>query len=333
MALGADRYASRGDTVVLLCCVALSLVAMSLPDGVRVPVTSGLRRTVLWPFLQLQARFEQVRTSQSRFAEVVAERDSAVLAATFLRELQAENARLRALIGLKPRVGAGFVPAEVLHQGTVIDRLTLVISVGSRAGVDTLATVVAPEGLLGTVSETDVHTSVVTTWANPEFRASGMAADGSVYGIVAPHGTKGPDTWLLELRGVPYRQVVPVGTVILTTGLGGVIPRGIPVGTVIALASESGWERTYLVRPAVAPGAVTHVLVLVGSHAADLRHAFFPDSAKVARPDTVRRAVAPDTARRRRPVPRDTGRRAAPPPPPDSVQPDSAVPQDSTKQP
>ncbi len=278
MPLGADRYATRGDTFVLLGCVVLSLVAMSLPARVRDPVASGLRRTVLWPFLQLQTQSELLRTSRARFSQVVAERDSAALAVTFLGELRAENARLRALLGLGLRLGPGFVPAEVLHQATPTDRLTVVISAGSRQGVGLLAPVVAPEGLLGIVSATDAGTSVVTTWAHPEFRASGMAADGSVYGIVAPHGMAGLGVWLLELRGVPYRQDVPLGTVIVTSGLGGVLPRGIPIGTVVEMAGETGWERTYLVRPAVAPGAVSHVMVLLEAHPPDLRNAFTPDS-------------------------------------------------------
>src|SRR5256886_11349332 len=63
-----------------------------------------------------------------------------------------------------------------------------------------------------------------------------MAADGSVYGIVAPHGTEGPRAWLLELQGVAYSQLVPDGATILTSGLGGVLPRGIPLGTVLGVA-------------------------------------------------------------------------------------------------
>jgi rod shape-determining protein MreC len=103
------------------------------------------------------------------------------------------------------------------------------------------------------------------TWAHPEFRASAMAGDGSVYGIVAPHGTEGPRSWLLELRGVPYRQLVPDGTVIVTSGLGGVFPRGIPLGSVIGMGREAeGWERTYLLRPAAAPAGVSHVMILIG---------------------------------------------------------------------
>jgi rod shape-determining protein MreC len=281
MALGADRYATRGDTLVFLSSLALSLVAMSLPPAIRDPVASGLRRSVLWPFLQLQAQSEELRISRTRLVQVTAERDSAALAAAFLGELRAENARLRELLGLRARLGTRFVPAEVLHQATPTDLLTVVISAGRRQGVRQLAPVVAPQGLLGIVSVTDGSTSVVATWAHPEFRASGMASDGSVFGILSPHGAAGPGGWLLELDGVPYRQRVPFGTVILTSGLGGVLPRGIPVGTVIGVAGETEWERTYLVRPAVPPGAVTHVMVLVESDADDLRPAFLPDSGRL----------------------------------------------------
>lgn len=278
MGLGADRYTTRGDTLVFLGCVALSLVAMSLPAGARDPLASGLRRTVLLPFLKLQNQSELLRTSRTRFAQVVAERDSAVLATAFQGELRAENVRLRALLGLGTRLGSGFVPAEVLHQATPTDPLTVVISAGTRQGVRQLAPVVSPEGLLGIVSATDGGTSVVATWAHPDFRASGMAADGSVFGILAPHGAGGPGVWLLELRGVPYRQVVPTGTMILTSGLGGVLPRGLPVGTVVGIASETEWERTYLVRPAVPPGGVSHVMVLGTRRGDDVRGAFVPDS-------------------------------------------------------
>ena len=277
MALGADRYASRGDTLGFLACVALSLVAMSLPRAWQDAIGSGLRQTVLLPFLRLQNQSELLRTSRARFAAVVAERDSAALAAAFLAELRSENERLRALLGLGERLGTGFIPAEVLHQAEPTDPLTLVVSAGTRRGVRPLAPVVAPEGLLGLVSAADAITSVVVTWAHPEFRASGMAVDGSVYGILAPHGAAGPGTWLLELRGVPYRQDVPSGMMIVTSGLGGVLPRGIPVGTVIGVVGETEWERTYLVRPAAAPGSVSHVMILtVLAPGRDLHGAFGP---------------------------------------------------------
>jgi rod shape-determining protein MreC len=246
-------------------CVLLSFVLIGLPDRVRDPFARALRQTVLAPLLTLQEKSELLSASVSRYEAVVSQRDSAALVATFLPELRSENARLRSLIGLGQRIGTGYVAAEVLHQSVPTDPLTLIVSAGRRQGVRTLAGVISPEGLVGVVSAVDERTSVVVTWAHPEFRASAMAGDGSVYGIVAPHGTEGPRSWLLELRGVPYRQLVPDGTVILTSGLGGVFPRGIPLGSVIGMGRQAeGWERTYLLRPAAAPAGVSHVMILIG---------------------------------------------------------------------
>src|SRR2546426_5228801 len=122
MALRADRYASRAGTLLFVGCVGLSLAAMSLPPAWRDPVAAALRQTILAPFLELQQQSELLRTSQSRFERVVAQRDSAALAATFLPELRNENTRLRVLLGLGQRLGTGYTPAEVLHQAAPTDQ-------------------------------------------------------------------------------------------------------------------------------------------------------------------------------------------------------------------
>ena len=277
MALGADRYASRADTLIFLGCLGLSVAAMSIPDAWRNPIAQGLRQTILAPFLALQQQTGLLAAARARYDGVVAQRDSAALAATFLPELRSENVRLRSLLGLGARLGWGYVPAEVLHQPEPTNPLTFVVSAGRRNGVRRLSGVVSPEGLVGIVAAVDAQTSVVLSWAHPEFRASAIAGDGSVVGIVAPHGAAGPNVWLLELQGVPYRQQVADGAVILTSGLGGVFPRGIPIGTVVGLAGEAeGWERTYLVRPAVHPASLSHVMILTATRGtgSDIRGAF-----------------------------------------------------------
>ena len=277
MAIGTDRYASRADTLLFLACVGLSITALSLPDQWRDPLAQGLRQSILAPFLFLQRQTELLAAARSRYDAVVAQRDSVALAATFLPELRSENARLRSLLGLSARLGGGYVSAEILHQPEPTNPLSFVVSAARREGVRPLSAVVSPEGLVGLVASVDEHTSVVLSWAHPEFRASAIATDGSVVGIAAPHGAEGPGVWLLELQGVLYRQLVPTGTVIVTSGLGGVFPRGIPIGTVIGPAKEEkGWGRTYLVRPTVHPAALSHVMILTAPRPAgsDLRDAF-----------------------------------------------------------
>src|SRR2546429_9215971 len=112
MALGADRYASRGDTFAFLGCVLLSVAAMSLPERIRDPLARSLRQTVLAPFLALQQQTELLSASLARYDAVVAQRASAAPAAPFPPALRPETPRPRRLPGLAPRPSAGYVPAE-----------------------------------------------------------------------------------------------------------------------------------------------------------------------------------------------------------------------------
>ena len=277
MAIGTDRYASRADTLLFLACVGLSIAALSLPTEWREPLSNGLQQSVLAPFILLQRQTELLTAARLRYDNVVAQRDSAALAAAFLPELRNENARLRELLGLSAKLGSGYVTAEILHQPEPTNPLSFVVSAGRREGVRPLSAVVSPEGLVGLVASVGEHSSVVLSWAHPEFRASAVAQDGSVVGIAAPHGAEGPGVWLLELQGVLYRQRVPNGTLIVTSGLGGVFPRGIPIGVVVDTAGEAkGWGRTYLVRPAIHPAQLSHVMILTTPRppGADLRNTF-----------------------------------------------------------
>lgn len=277
MAIGTDRYASRADTLLFLACVGLSIAALSLPPQWREPLANGLQQSVLAPFIFLQRQTELLTAARLRYDNVVVQRDSAALAAAFLPELRNENARLRQLLGLSAKLGSGYVTAEILHQPEPTNPLSFLVSAGRREGVRPLSAVVSPEGLVGVVASVGEHSSVVLSWAHPEFRASAIAQDGSVVGIAAPHGADGPGVWLLELQGVLYRQRVPNGTLIVTSGLGGVFPRGIPIGVVVDTAGEAkGWGRTYLVRPAIHPAQLSHVMILTTPRpaGADLRNAF-----------------------------------------------------------
>lgn len=293
MAFRAERYGTRADTAVFVTCLLLSLTALALPEGLREPIAGALRRTVLFPLLTVQHRAAESAEAQQRYADLRAERDSLALARTFLPDLRAENERLRGLLGLGARLGYGFATAEVLHQAGITDGLTLVLSAGREEGAAPLSPVVTAEGLVGMVRTVDAHTSVALAWTHPDFRASAMVEGQTIYGIVAARRGEAAGE-LMELHGVPYRDLLAAGTRVVTSGLGGVFPRGIPLGTVQGKLSESaGWERTYLLRPAVHPAEASHVMILSPSRTADaLTTAFSGAPAQVER-TRVRGAPAP----------------------------------------
>ena len=275
MTIGTERYGSRTDTVVFVVCLVLSLVTLALPEALRLPIASGLRRTVLLPFVTAERQAARSREERQDVLSLRAQRDSLALASALLPALRAENAQLRALLRLGGRLGYGYVGAEVLHQTGLADGLTLLLSAGRGEGVETLAPVVAPAGLVGAILSVDAHTSVAMAWSHPDFRVSAMVEDGRIFGIVAARRREAAGE-VMELTGIAYRETLPVGTPVVTSGLGGVFPRGIPIGTVQGVLSETaGWERTYLLKPAVHPAQVSHVMVLSLSRAPDTLTAAF----------------------------------------------------------
>lgn len=280
MSAESDRSLSRQDNARFLLCLTLSFAFLLGPPSWGEVTGNLIRRSVLVPFLYLQGRAEDARTSHAVRERLTSERDSAAYAAQFLPALRLENQRLRELLSLSQRLGGGYVAAEVLHQALPTDGRTLLLSVGSKAGVQRFDPVVAPEGLIGMILNAEPDHSVAMTWAHPEFRASAFTENGSVFGVVAPTPQTDGGDMLLQLRGVAYRDTIAVGTDVMTAGLGGVYPQGIPVGRVIGLVrEEAGWQRAYLLRPAASPMMVSHVLILTHSGARNISTAFSGDSA------------------------------------------------------
>ena len=294
----AARTLSRRDFVLLAICLALGTAALGLPDRVRDPIAAALRTSLLAPLISLQHEAEQTRHAwQSRNALTLVA-DSVRLRALALPGAESENARLRRMLGLGERLRWGFAPAEVLEGRGIGEDYTVSLSAGGKNGVRPFSPVVAAEGLVGIVKSVDPTMSTAVLWAHPDFRASAMAADGSVFGIVAAHAGGDPERFLLEMRGVPMRSSITRGTLIVTSGLGGTFPRGIPVGVVLAeLKTNELWARTYLLRPAVSPTDLSSVMVLLP----DRTKAGVEPVWKDAKGDSVARAdalpvPAPDTA-------------------------------------
>lgn len=258
-----ERFASRWDTLAFLVCVGLALVARALPDPAQESIAAAVRRTILVPFLLVEQETGRLRAAYGEADAFLAERDSAALRAIRADALAEENRRLRELLELRERLPDGGVSAVILRQATPTRGLTVLLSKGSTAGITPLSPVVTPRGLLGVVRSVDPATSVAVLWTHPDFRVSAMTPDGSVFGLVRPRGGD-PDTMTMLLAGVPYRDTIPTGTPLLTSGFGGVYPRGIPVGWVVGMLDEQeGLARTYIVQAAVHPSSTSHVIVLV----------------------------------------------------------------------
>jgi rod shape-determining protein MreC len=302
----ATRSGTRVDTVILAACLVASLLATVLPANTRQTVAGAIRETFVGPLIDLQVQAERARGAFVVRDISAARLDSLVLRIAELRELEVENNRLRALMGLGPRLRTRFVAAEALHRPEQGEAHTFIVTAGARDGVVERSAVVAPEGLIGTVVAVEEKTSTALLWTHPDFAVSAISADGRVFGIIKPYLGESAERFMLELQGVAFRDSLAVGTEVRSSGLGSVFPRGIPIGNIVEeITTDGGYARTYLVRPAVMPADVTVVMVLLPV-TTNLDSAWKSPAADSSRRDS---ALAPASRVRRDTVPRDSGAR------------------------
>ncbi|HUE96409.1 MAG TPA: rod shape-determining protein MreC [Longimicrobiaceae bacterium] len=239
----------------------MAILLTFLPNSYREGLARGVRATVLRPVLALQQGAVERNTLFDDPARLRAERDSLAAFLVGNATLAAENRQLRDMLGLQERLPPSFVPAEVVRIPGRGSEGFFQITAGASRGVAPGASIVAAGGLVGRVRDVDDTIAFGIDWMHPEFRASAMTVDGETYGIVEPRRIGAEP--LLALTGTPRHVELEPGALIVTSGHGGVFPRGIPIGTVLgAEGGEAEWQRNYLIQPMVGPSEMTYVLVL-----------------------------------------------------------------------
>ena len=288
------RKARRRDAAIAGGILLLALILVILPAAYQRPVRSVMRGTLLRPFLALQTQIAHRRGRLADVTDLRAQRDSLAALVAAQASLSEENRQLRAALGLTSRVQASFISANVLQAGLTSAESTFLLDVGSEHGVRVGSPVITADGLLGVVWEVDTRRSQAIDWTHSEFRVSAMTADGQAYGLVEPWPGAYGDQDLLAFTGAPFQVDVRPGQRVVSSGRGNLIPRGVPLGTIIGIEdADTGWRKSYLIQPAVRPEAARHVLVGIGVEGgedlSDVWHVSAP-------PDPLR----PDTARGRR---------------------------------
>jgi len=143
--------------------------------------------------------------------------------------LAAENAELRRHLGLQ--VPAGFRARAVEVVGAMPDPFSrrLVIGAGAEAGVRAGLPVVNAEGLIGQVTRVYPASSEVTLLTSHEQSAPVEVVRNGLRTLVNGFGSDS----LLDVRYLDAHADLRVGDVLVTSGLDGLYPAGIPVGRVL----------------------------------------------------------------------------------------------------
>ena len=252
-------FARRADWAAFTIACVLSLTLMSLGRGPQARAIWFVQHTVLAPVNAVVGWLDagvgvywENQKLKKRLAQMQMEADA-------MRAERLENARLRGLLRLSQENPSDLASARVVARS--LDRLggSLTIDKGEKDGVLPNRAVITPDGLVGRVDRATSHEARVLTLLHRDCSVAVRVGRSQVDGVLQwEYG----DRPMLNLLYVSAREDVQPGDEVLTSGLGGIFPEGMRVGSVTKVnIAENGLMKEVQVRPAVNFRSLEDVLV------------------------------------------------------------------------
>ena len=178
--------------------------------------------------------------------------------------IKAENEAYKALANIQStRPEMSYVSAFVIGRDPLDSFYGFTLDQGSVDGVEVNDTVVSDEGyLLGMVVEVEATSCKVMTILHPNFNAAGVVSRTRDNGIITGSADYAADGQCV-LTNLDRATEARKGDQVITTGLGGVFPANLLVGTVQEVVPEqSGKSSSAVILPGADPRTVKHVFIV-----------------------------------------------------------------------
>jgi rod shape-determining protein MreC len=206
-------------------------------------------------YLRLVGVAEQNELLRKRIAQMEWELNS-------YREMALANERYRRLFEFRFASGFESLTARVIARDPNAWSSSLILDRGSRSGVRPHMCVTTDQGVVGQVVSTTATTCQVQTLLDPGSSAAVLLQDSRTHAVVSGQGE---DRDLL-LRFIDKSSPTRPAEVVVTSGLDGVYPHGLKVGTVTAIEKlPETLFQTVRVRPSVDLYHLEEVLILLDS--------------------------------------------------------------------
>ena len=174
--------------------------------------------------------------------------------------LQAENIRLRGLVELRETYPEPkLVVARVIGRDPTQWTRAVLIDKGQRDGLALGTPVVAASGVIGKVTDIAPATSWVLLVTDSDVRVGAIVSRTRDQGVAAGDGG-----WHVRLLYLPLNSAAAPGDEVVTSGLGGVFPKGLRVGRIASVVDDpSTLYRVALIEPSAPLGQLEDVGCLV----------------------------------------------------------------------
>ncbi|HEX5091290.1 MAG TPA: rod shape-determining protein MreC [Burkholderiales bacterium] len=160
----------------------------------------------------------------------------------------AETTNLRRLIGAAERIERKSIPAEVLYAGRDPYARKVIINRGTQHGVQAGSAVVDDSGVIGQLTRAHAFVSEVTLLTDKGQPTPVQVLRNGLRAIAFGGGSSGQ----LELRYMSGNADVENGDELVTSGIDGTYPPGLPVATVIRVERDSSYTFARVVAQPIA---------------------------------------------------------------------------------
>jgi rod shape-determining protein MreC len=176
----------------------------------------------LLPRSLLSRQLESLREDNQRLQLQLVQLQAAVI----------ENQRLRQAVGFKPQAPWRLRLGRVIGHDPANWWRSALIDLGARDGILTNQPVLTGSGLVGRITEVAYTRSRVLLVGDPNCQLAAIIEQTRNKGIISPDEGSF-DRQVVNLTYVPTTAVLEPGAMVVTSGDGGVFPKGIPIGRVI----------------------------------------------------------------------------------------------------
>jgi rod shape-determining protein MreC len=297
-------FFNRGPAPLVRLAFFASLSFALLVLDARFKYAESLRSVIAYAVYPLQAlatlpaalgeRVSAYFVSQSQLRDENVELRAKLLGASQTAQRYeaalAENGQLRRLMGAAERLPLKTMPAEILYNGRDPYARKVVIDRGGQAGVSAGSPVVDENGVVGQVTRVHALSSEVTLLTDKEQAIPVQVVRNGLRAVAFGAGLSG----MLELRFMAANAEIQNGDKLVTSGIDGTYPPGLPVATVARVERDAAYAFARIVcLPAAGVENGGYVLVLAG----ESRRIAYPEEATPVadkRPAKVRKARRKD---------------------------------------
>ena len=181
------------------------------------------------------------------------------------RSVAQQTRTLQQLLDLRSATGFETAAAMVIGSGADPEFRTITIDKGTQDGLRPDMAVMSPAGIVGRILMPTARAAKVQLIIDRDAAAGVLIERSRVNGVVEGLGSGdelGFKAGMISLNYVPSSADVKVGDRVVTSGIDGIYPKGVPVGE-IQSAKREGGEWRIRVKPAVDFAALEAVLVVL----------------------------------------------------------------------